>query len=241
MDQLSEDDQGRSDLHAFYVYVDWTRDEVPMPFYVGKGKLNRVQQRKRSLHHSRIVAKHGLDRRIVPCTSETEAFEHEMRLIAEHHTFVYDSMYNGIGCNHTIGGDGSSGRVPSLETRQKMARSISTAMIGNRNAFGCSRTDEQREKIRQTLLGHEVPIEVRKKISDSLLGKKHSAESIKRSADGHRGLGKAVEQRLGDVVIATFASAVLAQASTGICRSKICECCKGRRKQAGGFKWSYKK
>ena len=96
----------------FHVYVDWTREKNPRPFYVGKGLLKRVGLSVRNKHHSHVSAKHGFDRRIILETfEEQEAFEEEIRLIKELATCVYDSNYNGIGCNYTWGGDGAQYEV----------------------------------------------------------------------------------------------------------------------------------
>ena len=40
-------------------------------------------------------------------------------------------------------------------------------------------------------------------------------------------------------LIRTFDSAKEAESATGVLRSKICMCCKGQRKTAGGYKWRY--
>lgn len=167
------------------------------------------------------------------------AFREERRLIAEHHTYVHDVKYNGIGCNYTRGGEGSSGHVPSIETRQKLSAKASVSMLGNQNGRGHFKSSEERQRIRQKLMGHEVTSDTRDKISRKLTGRKLSSEHVRRSADGHRGRGKAVIQLLNDQIVATYPSAVIAEDATGVCRSKICECCKGRRKCAGGFEWCY--
>jgi len=236
MDLSSQIDSWRS---CFYVYVDWTTEDVPRPFYVGKGKLSRVNYRIRNKHHTNIVAKYGLNRVSQEVNDEQTAFKEERLLIAKLHTYVYDIEYNGLGCNYTKGGEGSSGHVPGIETRQKMSAKASVFMLGNQNGRGHIRSSETRQRIKLKLLGHEVSSVTRKKISQKLTGRRHSPEHIRRSADGHRGKGKAVVQMLDNQVITMYVSAVIAENLTGVCRSKICECCKGRRKRAGGFEWCY--
>jgi len=101
---------------TFHTYVDWTMEETPRPFYVGKGNENRINCLKRNIHHTRVSNKHGIDRRIVLITTDEQlAFNEEIKLIAEHHTFIDDHFYNGIGCNYTIGGEG---HTPSNEMRK---------------------------------------------------------------------------------------------------------------------------
>ena len=40
-------------------------------------------------------------------------------------------------------------------------------------------------------------------------------------------------------LLATFPSIQEAERQTGISDSRICECCKGKRKSAGGYVWKY--
>lgn len=46
----------------FHVYIDYTLETTPRPFYVGKGTEERVQFMHRNTVHSRIVAKYGVTR-----------------------------------------------------------------------------------------------------------------------------------------------------------------------------------
>jgi len=104
----------------FQVYVDWTLEECPRPFYVGKGNALRVLNLERNEYHTNVKRKHGLRREIVfETSSENEAYEREVKLIAELHTFINDVAWNGIGTNMTPGGEGI--RNPSPETREKLA------------------------------------------------------------------------------------------------------------------------
>ncbi len=107
----------------FHTYVDWTLEAVPRPFYVGKGTVHRVQLRVRNKHHANVAKKYGVRRKIV-FTSENEqaALDCEIQLIAEHHTFVNDPLYNGVGCNYTHGGEGTSGHKHSDDAKRRMSR-----------------------------------------------------------------------------------------------------------------------
>lgn len=106
---------------CWYVYVDWTLENVPRPFYVGKGNFNRVANLRRSQHHTNISNKYGIKRTIAAITSnEDEAFLLEGELIKRYGTYVDDIHYNGIGCNKTLGGEG---KCPSNETRSKLRSS----------------------------------------------------------------------------------------------------------------------
>lgn len=108
----------------FYVYEDWTTEVEPRCFYVGKGSSNRVKYMKRNEQHKSIAKLLGQRRVVVLSTqNEFEAFDIEKKLIAEHHTHARDPLYNGVGCNKTIGGQGIVGRVVSEETRRKISLS----------------------------------------------------------------------------------------------------------------------
>lgn len=223
----------------FSVYVDWTCETSPRAFYVGKGKSRRLQLLIRNKRHRNVSAKYGLFRETVFSTDDEErALAEEVRLISELRTFVYDPLWNGLGCNYTRGGEGSSGstHVCPTHVRQRM----SALMLGNKNGLGRIVGIEQKAKISASLMGHEVTKETREKISLALSGRTLTDEHVKRSALAHVGLGKAVSQldNKGGV-IATFASARIASDLTGASRSKICECCKGRRQRAAGFGWRY--
>lgn len=108
----------------FFVYIDWTTEDVPRPFYVGKGNLSRVIGTVRNKHHAGVARKYGLHRQIViETTDERLAFDLETRYVAQHHTFVGDPNYNGVGTNHTMGGEGSSGLKFSDESRKLLSES----------------------------------------------------------------------------------------------------------------------
>lgn len=66
--------------------------------------------------------KHGFNREVVFVSSDEQAaMNHEVWLIAELHTCVYDPNYNGIGTNYTFGGDGVSGYKHTKQANQRNA------------------------------------------------------------------------------------------------------------------------
>lgn len=90
----------------YFVYVDWTTGVVPRPFYVGKGDARRLKRSYRNHLHDSISKKYGIDRRVVfESEHESEAFDRERSLIAEHRTYVYGEGYV-FGANFTEGGEG---------------------------------------------------------------------------------------------------------------------------------------
>ena len=104
----------------YQVYVDWTLETSPRPFYVGKGNVERVLNLERNDYHTNVKLKHGLRREVVMETlDEDEAYEREILIIASLHTFVNDPEWNGIGTNMTPGGEGI--RNPSPDTRRKLS------------------------------------------------------------------------------------------------------------------------
>ena len=49
-----------------------------------------------------------------------------------------------------------------------------------------------------------------------------------------------IQQIKNNIVIQEFNGTQEAQNKTGVCKTNIIECCKGRRKTAGGYQWKYK-
>lgn len=118
---------------VFYVYVDWTLESPPRPFYVGKGVISRVRsvgvRRTYNRYHQNIVRTYGQCREIVLATSiEGLAFEHEKALITELRTRT--DVPGHWGANMTEGGEGVSN--PSQETRAKKAENARRFMTGRK-------------------------------------------------------------------------------------------------------------
>jgi len=102
----------------YYVYIDWTTENIPRPFYIGKGSLRRVGLTYRNKLHDNISKKYGVIRKIIlETTDENIAFETEIRLISEYKTCVYDENYIW-GANFTHG----TGRLHTSETKEKLRR-----------------------------------------------------------------------------------------------------------------------
>jgi hypothetical protein len=104
-------------MNDFYTYAYLREDRTP--YYIGKGKSNRIHSTNRIYKppkdKSRIIfLKQNL--------TEEEAFKHEIYMIA-----VLGRKDNGTGIlrNRTDGGDGVSGWVPSEEFRKKAKERMS--------------------------------------------------------------------------------------------------------------------
>lgn len=105
----------------FHTYIDWTLEETPRPFYVGKGNEGRMRKPERNNKHLHIVRTFGWRREIVVSSDdEAQCFRREIELIAEHHTYVHDSQASDIACNFTTGGEGVAGWHPTEQTRKKI-------------------------------------------------------------------------------------------------------------------------
>ena len=102
----------------FYTYIHFCKDSG-LPFYIGKGKGNRLfTKTKRNTHWKNIANKHGFKAEICSqWNTEKEALEHEKFLIA---------CFKDIGiplANMTDGGEGTSGWIPNEEWRNKKSQS----------------------------------------------------------------------------------------------------------------------
>ena len=191
-------------IMKFKVYVDYTTEEVPRPFYVGKGTDKRVMLEARNKLHTAIKTKYGVDRRIVfESDSEQEALELECQLIAEHNTYVYGG---GWGANFTLGGEGTSGakrdhhgekhpmwgKRHTEEAKHKNSESNRIACAGERNGmFGKQHSEETRKKIGDNQRGWHHTEESKAKIAaaSSRLnkGRKMSEETKQKIATARKG------------------------------------------------------
>lgn len=114
-------------MAPYKTYVDIITDMQPeMPFYVGKGNDARISFLERNKLHAQACATHAFERRIVFETNDEQAaLAREVELIALHHTFVGDPLYNGVGCNKTRGGGGTSGWRHTDATKLNIRRKCS--------------------------------------------------------------------------------------------------------------------
>jgi len=113
----------------FYTYIDWTIEETPRAFYVGKGNLLRIRKPDRNQKHKYVCENFGFRREIIFSSEiERECLELEILLIKEYHTFYQDELADKeIACNFTTGGDGTSGWVPTFEQKKNISDGIKRA------------------------------------------------------------------------------------------------------------------
>ena len=172
-------------MDKFYIYfhLKQNTDEI---FYVGKGFGNRAYSNQRSIFWKRTVSKYGgfTVKIVEENLTEFLANEREKYYIAK---YGRRDNNTGILVNHTDGGDGSTGRIFSVETRKRMSNNRKGKSKGSKlieekpvkilkpyikkHPNGYVPTEETRNKIRKTLTNRKSSVETRKKQSDSLKGK----------------------------------------------------------------------
>jgi len=163
-------------MNNYYVYQYLREDGTP--YYIGKGKGNRVYINNRTtpkpVDNNRIqLIKENL--------SEEDAFRLEIELIACHGR---KDLGTGILRNLTNGGEGVSGRIATTETIEKRVAKNT----------GKKRTVDQKLRMSQAQKGRkpteytdEKKYEISKKISDSLKGKTKSDEHKKKLSEHFTG------------------------------------------------------
>jgi len=148
----------------YYTYAHYTKTTNEL-FYIGKGRWKNSNDTQRYLQHwnrnkwwKSKVNKHGFNA-IILCKFETEkeALEHEKFLITTFKELKFKLV------NLTNGGEGSSGRICSKETKEKLSKShenkkrkiskeeherlVKLAIEMGKNHKGKKLTKEHKEKI----------------------------------------------------------------------------------------------
>lgn len=135
--------------NRFYIYAHRRMSDKQI-FYVGKGSYGRSHSsRNRNVHWRNISNKHGFFVEIAfGGLSEKEAFRLEREAIEACRQF---------GCpltNATIGGEGPSGAVRSLETRSRISNSrmgkvhsIAARLAQSRGQIGRKQPESMRQKV----------------------------------------------------------------------------------------------
>jgi hypothetical protein len=153
--------QAAIDRDTFYTYM-WLREDGT-PYYVGKGRGPRG-----FISNRHTVPRPRISEQIITQEWPTEelAFEAERFLIA-----YYGRVNAGTGClrNLTDGGEGSSGRVLSSDSRARMS---------------------------QSHIGKKLSQETIIKRSNSYRGHRHSSSSLQKMAESKLGNSSRLGKRL---------------------------------------------
>jgi hypothetical protein len=255
-------------LRKVFVYVDYTNEETPRAFYVGKGLKKRVKSLKRENdHHKSICKLYGIQRVIIYETfDDKHAREIEILKIKEFHTFYSDPDYNQFGCNATLGGDGCSGWHHSQEFIDRMKINMSGE---NSPSYGTHLSQQHLDIIRCPVTQYDLS---GNKIKDweSLTAAARSLnfsggtiggccrkelktaggfiwrfvgdELTQQETDNCRNikLRRVAQYSLdGKVLLNIFNSLSGAARSINYKGSGIVSCCQGKQKNAGKFLWRY--
>ena len=165
----------------YYTYAYLREDRTP--YYIGKGKEDRIYSKQKNIKppkdKSRILyLKQNL--------TEEEAFKHEIYMID---VFGRKDLGTGILHNRTDGGEGSSGCIPSEETKRKLSEvnkgkivSEETRKKISETSKGKTLSEEHIKKISEANKGHAVSEESRKKMSDAQKGKTLSKETRRKKS-----------------------------------------------------------
>jgi hypothetical protein len=168
----------------YYTYAYLREDRTP--YYIGKGRGNRVCRRNKKdakppKNKNRIIfLKQNL--------TEEEAFKHEIYMIA---VLGRKDLKTGILHNKTGGGDGASGAIRSDEWKRKQSERIKGE---NNPMYGKSISDETKRKLSELNSGENNPNygkshseETREKISEALKGKIQSEETRRKKSEAIKG------------------------------------------------------
>lgn len=178
----------------YYVYQYLREDGTP--YYIGKGKGGRAWSTQRNIHRPPCNSRINI---IQNNLTEQEAVDLEKSLIGK---YGRKDIGTGILRNMTDGGEGTSGRIVTYKTKEKISLSnkgkpswrkgkpisdehknaLIKANLGNAYCLGRKRPKEEIEKIASANRGRKHTEKAREKMSQSHLGKKDSEETkIKKS------------------------------------------------------------
>jgi hypothetical protein len=177
----------------YYTYAYLREDKTP--YYIGKGKGNRIYSNSRRTFSrpkdiSRIIfLKKNL--------TEEEAFRHEIYMIA---VLGRKDLGTGILHNKTNGGDGTSGRIATEEAKRKMSEANKGKPSSRK---GIPRTEETRKKLSEAHKGKTLSEEHKRKISEGNKGKKRregTGKKISEALKGKKRPDEVIQKRLNTII-----------------------------------------
>lgn len=215
-----------------YVYIHKRATDGSV-FYVGKGRKGRYKSKNgRSAFWTRVGDKYGVVVSIVQDRlQEWAALELEKDLIALYGRF--DLAFGNL-VNHTDGGDGKCGAIPTPESNLQRSRKL----------LGRVFSEQHKSLIGAANRKRKMSASSKKKISDSrigkyagenhpMYGKKKTKESIEKTASKIRLKVLCIETGV------VFKSVTEAAAFIGTSTSHLSRTCKGYQATCKGFTWCY--
>lgn len=125
----------------------------------------------------------------------------------------YDSYRNGYNC--TLGGDGSRGYKPTVETRVNISKSLK---------------------------GKKKPVGFGTKVSVNMKGVPKSDSCKRKLSKARKSIAKQILQfTLEGTLIKVWDNIDAVSKNFNCSRETVAACCRGKRKTALGFTWKYKK
>lgn len=159
------------------------------PFYIGIGinESRAYSLRNRNKHWHNIVNKCGYEVQII--FDDLTYKDAKLKEIEFINLYGRDDISNGLLCNLTDGGDGSINYRPTEETLLKISQT----------SKGRIKTKEQIEKWKKNM-SFTKSEETKEKIRQTLLGKKHTEERKENQRKAHLGksLSEEAKQKLRD-------------------------------------------
>lgn len=161
------------------------RLDTRQPFYIGIGvnEARAYSIKNRNKHWCNIVDKCGYEVQIL--FDDLDYEEAKLKEVEFITLYGRNNISNGLLCNLTDGGDGSLGYKPTEEALLKISKT----------SKGRIKTKEQIDKWKQNM-SFTKSEETKEKIRQTLLGKKHTEERKDNQRKAH--LGKKLSQETKD-------------------------------------------
>lgn len=165
------------------------RLDTRQPFYIGIGvnEARAYSIKNRNKHWCNIVDKCGYEVQIL--FDDLDYEEAKLKEVEFITLYGRNNISNGLLCNLTDGGDGSLGYKPTEEALLKISKT----------SKGRIKTKEQIDKWKQNM-SFTKSEETKEKIRQTLLGKKHTEERKDNQRKAHLGktLSEETKQKLKD-------------------------------------------